>query len=113
VVFTVLFAASDIPEATWESIREPGDRNLGQLFLQNGEYAHVAARRAPLESTEKAEAEKLAGELRIYLAPDASPENIQGASAMVWFNAKEDGSPVIMNTCLGPGNLMQPSADGT
>jgi hypothetical protein len=113
VVFTILFAAPDLPEGAWESIREPGDRNLGQLVLPNGESVHVAVRRARLEPTEEAEAEKLANELRIHLAADASPENIQGASAMVWFTAKEDGSPIIMNAGLGPGNLTQPRASGS
>jgi len=111
VVFAVLFAASEIPEPTWESIREPGDRNLGRLFLKNGECVYLVVHRAPLEPSEKAEAEKLAGELRIHLTPDASPESIQGASAMLFFYSKENGSPTIMNASLGPGNLVQPRAD--
>jgi hypothetical protein len=111
VVFTVLYAAPDRPKGAWEWIREPGDRSLGRLLLPNGENVYVAVRRARLDSIEKAEAEKLAGELRLHLAADASPENIQGASAMVWFNSKEDGSPIILNASLGPGNLTQPRAD--
>jgi hypothetical protein len=111
VVFAVLFAASDIPEPAWESIREPGDRSLGRLFLRDGESVYVAVHRAPLEPSEKAEAKKLAGELRIHLTPEASPENIQGASAMLFFYSKEDGSPTIMNASLGPGNLVQPRAN--
>jgi hypothetical protein len=112
VTFTVLFAAPERSEATWKSIREPGDRSLGRLILPNGEGVHVAVRRAPLELIEKAEAEKLANELHINLAANAAPENIQGASAIVWFLAREDGSPIILNVSLGPGNLKQPKADG-
>jgi hypothetical protein len=111
IVFTVLFSAPEAPEGTWESIREPGDRNLGRIILPNGQDVHVAARRAPLELTEKAEAQKLANELHINLAADASPENIRGASAIVWFLSREDGSPIIMNAGLGPGNLKQPKTD--
>ncbi len=111
VVFTVLFAAPDMSESAWESIRQPGDRNLGRLFLKNGESVWVAVRRGPLEPIEKAEAEKLAGELRIHMAPGSSQENIRGATAMIFFDSKENGSPIIMNACLGPGNLAQPSAD--
>lgn len=105
VVFTVLFTAADVPQPAWESIREPGDRKLGQLPLQNGESVWVAVRRAPLEPNEKAEAEKLAGELRINMVPGASSQDIRGGSAMLFFEPKENGSPIIMNACFGPGNV--------
>jgi hypothetical protein len=45
------------------------------------------------------------------MAPGSSQENIRGVTAMVFFDSKEDGSPIIMNACLGPGNLVQPSVD--
>jgi hypothetical protein len=73
VVFTVLFTTANVPESAWETVREPGDRKLGRLPLQNGESVWVAVRRAPLEPNEKAEAEKLAGELRIHMIPGSSP----------------------------------------
>lgn len=107
VVFTVLFAAADIAESAWESIREPGDRHLGRLVLQNGETVWVAVRRGPLESVEKAEAEKLAGELRINIAPGSSPQDIRGGSAMVFFGPPDNRSPIIMNACFGPGNVFE------
>jgi hypothetical protein len=104
VVFTVLFSAADVPESAWGTMAEPGDRNLGRIVLQNGESVWVAVRRAPLEPNEKAEAQKLARELRVNLIPGASRENIQGLNAMLFFNSA-NGSPIIMNACLGPGNL--------
>jgi hypothetical protein len=105
VVFTVLFTTPNVPESAWESVREPGDRKLGRLPLQNGESVWVAVRRAPLEPNEKAEAEKLAGELRIHMIPGSSPQDIRGGSAMLFFGPKENGSPIIMNACFGPGNV--------
>jgi hypothetical protein len=112
VVFTILFSAPGVPQSSWESIRDPGDRNLGRLVLPNGEGVWVAVRRGPLEPRERAEAGKLAGELRINLAPGASPQNIRGGSAMVFFGPPENRSPIIMNACFGPGNIFgAPSQD--
>jgi hypothetical protein len=73
VVFAILFAASDLPEPAWESIREPGDRNLGRLFLRSGESVYVAVHRAPLEPSEKAEAKKVAGELHTTVPASPRP----------------------------------------
>lgn len=106
VIFAVLFAAESVAESSWPSVREPGDRNLGRFSLQNGESVWVAVRRAPLEPFEKAEAEKLANELRIHIRLDSSPEDIRGANVMV-FSESRDGLPVIMDVYLGPGNVAQ------
>jgi hypothetical protein len=104
VIFTVLLAARGVSESAWRSVRGPGDRNLGRLLLLNGESVWVAVRRAPLEPFEKSKAEELATGLRMHMSPGSSPQDIRGASAMV-FSESSDGLPVIMDVYLGPGNV--------